>query len=104
MPMRWLLFLSRVSFICGIFFVLTLSILIRDWVREEAITSSFILVGYVLGLIFVPLTNISYLGVLLVRRKVADVVPRWLIGANIFFLLLLLFFIFYWNDPYYHQG
>ncbi|MBL7743848.1 MAG: hypothetical protein JNN00_10280 [Chitinophagaceae bacterium] len=101
--MRWLLFLSRLAFICGIFFLLSISLLIRNWTNDEAISSTIIIIGYFIGLIIVPLVNICYLAVLLVRRKLSAYVPVWLVTANIFFLVILILYIFYFNDPYYHQ-
>jgi hypothetical protein len=101
--MRWLLFLSRLAFICGFFFLLAVSLLIRDWVSEEAITSTIITIGYVMGLIVVPAVNLCYLGVLFVKRRLTVYVPLWLVLANILFLFILGFYIFYLNDPYYHQ-
>lgn len=101
--MRWLLFLSRVAFICGFFFILAVSLLIRDWVSEEAITSTIITVGYVMGLIVVPVVNLCYLGVLFIKRRLTIYVPLWLVLANVLFLFILCFYIFYLNDPYYHQ-
>src|SRR5688572_16297047 len=101
--MRWLLFLSRLAFICGIFLLLSFSLLIRDWTNDEAITSTIITMGYIMGLVIIPFVNISYLVVLFVKRRVSVYVPLWLVVANILFLFILIFFIFYLNDPYYHQ-
>jgi hypothetical protein len=101
--MRWLLFLSRLAFICGIFFLLSISLLIRNWAKDEAISSTIIIIGYFIGLIAVPVVNLCYLGVLIIKRKLSAYVPSWLITANIFFLLILIVYIFYFNDPYYHQ-
>ena len=101
--MRWLLFLSRLAFICGIFFLLSVSLLIRNWTRDEAISSTIIIIGYFIGLIVVPIVNLCYLGVLVIKRKLSVYVPLWLVTANIFFLLILIVYIFYFNDPYYHQ-
>ena len=101
--MKWLLFLSRLAFICGVFFLLSVSLLIRNWTHDEAISSTIIIIGYFIGLIVVPLVNLCYLVVLVVKRKLSVYVPLWLITANIFFLLILIFYIFYFNDPYYHQ-
>ena len=101
--MKWLLFLSRVAFICGLFFLLSISLLIRDWTHDEAISSTIIIIGYFIGLIVVPIVNLCYLAVLAIKRKLAVYVPLWLVTANIFFLLILIVYIFYFNDPYYHQ-
>jgi hypothetical protein len=101
--MRWLLFLSRLAFICGIFFLLSVSLLIRDWLNEEAITSTIIMIGYAIGLIVVPVVNLCYLAVLFIKRRLTVYVPLWLVLSNILFLFILGFYIFYLNDPYYHQ-
>jgi hypothetical protein len=101
--MRWLLFLSRLAFICGLFFLLSVSLLIRNWTKDEAIVSTIIIIGYFIGLIVVPVVNLCYLGVFIAKRKLAVYVPAWLVTSNIFFLLILILYIFYFNDPYYHQ-
>lgn len=101
--MRWLLFLSRLAFICGIFFLLSVSLLVRNWAGDQVTVSTIIIIGYFLGLLIVPAVNLCYLGVLLVRRKLGGYVPLWLVTANLFFLLILILYIFYFNDPYYHQ-
>jgi hypothetical protein len=101
--MRWLLFLSRLAFITGIFFLLSVSLLIRDWAHDDAITSTIITLGYTMGLVLVPVVNLSYLVVLFVKRRLTVYIPRWLVLSNILFLFILLFYIFYLNDPYYHQ-
>ena len=101
--MRWLLFLSRLAFICGIFFLLSLSLLFKDWLKDQTLVSSVVTIGYFMGMIIVPVTNLCYLAVYSIRRKLAVWVPRWLIIANIFFLVVLLYYIFYLNDQYYHQ-
>jgi len=101
--MRWLLFLSRLAFICGFFFLLSVSLLVRDWVNEEAITSTIITIGYMMGLLIVPAVNICYLAVLFIKRRLTAYVPLWLVLSNILFLFILAFYIFYLNDPYYHQ-
>ncbi|HKO78790.1 MAG TPA: hypothetical protein VJU78_00270 [Chitinophagaceae bacterium] len=101
--MRWLLFLSRLAFICGIFFLLSVSLLIKDWTKDDAITSTIITIGYIMGLVIVPSVNLCYLVVLFVKRRISIYVPLWLIISNILFLFILIFYIFYLNDPYYHQ-
>jgi len=101
--MRWLLFLSRLAFICGVFFVVAVSLLIFNWVRNPALESTIIIIGYLMGLILLPVTCLCYLGAILFRKKLSTIVPLWLVVANIFFLLFLFYFIFYLNDPYYHQ-
>ena len=99
--MRWLLFLSRLAFICGIFFLMSLSLLIWDWIKDESLISTIITIGFFMGMIIVPLTLICYLVLWLIRKKPAAIVPQWLIVANILVLLLLLGYIFYIN--YLHE-
>jgi heme/copper-type cytochrome/quinol oxidase subunit 2 len=95
--MRWLLFLSRLAFICGIFFLLSLSLLIWDWIKDESLISTIITIGYFMGLIVVPVTMLCYLVLWLFRKKPATIVPRWLIIANIFVLFILAGYIVYNN-------
>ena len=102
--MRWLLFLSRLAFICGVFLLLALSLLIKEWAKDDAITSTIIMIGYVMGMIIIPAVNICYLAVLSIRRRLTVYVPLWLIVANLLYLFILVFYIFYLNDPYYHQA
>lgn len=101
--MGWLLFLSRLAFICGIFFLLSVSLLLQDWLRLVELKSTVITIGYVMGMIVIPLVNLGYLGVLVTGNWSRARVPRWLAICNFLFLLTLVFFIFYLNDPYYHQ-
>jgi hypothetical protein len=101
--MRWLLFLSRLAFICGLFFVLSFTLLIIKWVNNPELESTIITIGYLMGMIILPVTNLCCLAVFIIKKKLREYVPLWLILANILFLLFLIYFIFYLNDPYYHQ-
>ena len=101
--MRWLLFLSRLAFICGLCFLLSVSLLMQEWISDENLKSMIITIGYLMGMIVIPLVNLCYLAVLIVKRRLKEFVPVWLVIVNFLFLLTLLFFIFYLNDPYYHQ-
>ena len=96
--MRWLLFLSRLAFICGIFFLLSLSLGIRgieNWVKDESAASSIITIGVFMGLLIIPVTNLCYLVLWIARKKTG--VPRWLVISNAMFLLVLLYYIFELN-------
>ncbi len=95
--MRWLLFLSRLAFICGVFFILSLSLLIKDWVEDESLVSTIITIGYFMGMLIVPVTLLCYLVLWVIRKNPAKIVPRWLIIANFVVLLLLLGYICYIN-------
>ena len=96
--MRWTLFLSRVAFICNVFFLIAFSLQVSNWINNLDVISIVLLVGYVLALLFNPLINLCYLLLALLRRRFWDVVPHWLITANIFFLLMQVFYILYLND------
>ncbi|MBM3415174.1 MAG: hypothetical protein FJY20_01750 [Bacteroidetes bacterium] len=98
--MRWLLFLSRLAFICGLFFLVSLSLLKWDWIKDESLVSTIITIGFFMGMIMVPLTLICYLILWLVKKKPASIVPRWLIIGNVVMLLILLAYIFYINYLY----
>ena|SRR6187455_1408670 len=93
--MRWLLFLSRLAFICGICFLLSLALRIWNWSMDEAISSTVIIIGFVIGLLVVPATLICYL-VVLVRKKIIPV-PLWLVISNILFMFILLLYIIFIN-------
>jgi MFS family permease len=101
--MRWLIFLSRVSFLCGLFMLLAFSLLFTSWSENEGLASTVIMAGYGLSMILLPLTGLFYLILSITGRKPGQFVPRWLITCNIIMLLIFLIFTFYFNDPYYNQ-
>ena len=94
--MRWLSFLSRVAFIGNLFFLLTLLLRWKNFIRDEATTSFIIILGYTLTVFVInPITNLLYFATLAIRKKLFDVVPKWLVIANFIFLLLQLVFLLY---------
>ena len=101
--MRWLLFLSRIAFISGICILVWLVLAMVKTEVDEAFSSTVIIIGYFIGGLVLPVTNLVYLVLTLLRKKISNTVPRWLIIANIFFLLVFIYYIFYLNDPYYHK-
>lgn len=97
--MRWLLFLSRIAFICNLFFLLTLLLQWRNIIGDERVASTVIIIGYFFAVFFFnPLANLSYGIALLRRRALFSSVPRWLVVANFIFLLMQLQYIFFLND------
>jgi len=94
---KWL-FWSRVAFICNICFLLAFSIQLTDWVRNQDISSTIALIGYVMGFIINPFVNMAYLVIFIVAKKKLKVVPSWLLTANILFLVMQILYIFYLND------
>jgi hypothetical protein len=101
--MRWLLFLSRLAFISGVCILVWLVLAMTSSENNELFSSTIIIIGYAMGGLLLPATNISYLVMLLMKKKMRPLIPGWLIGANVFFLIVLIYYIFYLNDPYYHQ-
>ena len=95
--MRWLLFLSRLAFICGFFFLLSLSLLLKDWIKDESLVSTIITIGYFMGLIVIPLTLLCYFFLWIFGKKPGAIVPKWLIIGNILMLLILAGYIIYIN-------
>lgn len=91
--MRWLLFLSRLAFICGICILLSLSLLIWEWTSDQDLVGYIITIGIFMGLLVLPLTLLIYLGVIIFRKSLAGIVPLWLVVGNIICLMLLLFYI-----------
>jgi hypothetical protein len=101
--MRWLLFLSRLAFICGFAFVLSFVSLFFKQIENQELLQTLIAIGFVMGAVVLPVSLLSYLVLMLAGKKPGMVVPKWILIANILFLLLLFTYIFYLNDPYYYK-
>lgn len=93
--MGWLLFLSRLAFICGLCFLASLAFLMRREGNTEVVSSTIITIGFVMGLLIVPATLVCYLIVLIRKKQIP--VPLWLIIANIVFLFILMLYIIFIN-------
>lgn len=96
--MRWLLSLSRLAFICNLFFLLAFSIQISNWIKDEQLISTIVVIGYVMGFLINPLANFCYLFTVILARKRLAIVPAWLIVANVLFLVIDAFYILYINS------
>ncbi|MBS1632937.1 MAG: hypothetical protein JST10_10235 [Bacteroidetes bacterium] len=96
--MRWLLFLSRLAFICGFFFLLSISLRFSNWTHDEELSSTIIVIGHFMGLIIVPATILCYFIVWIIKRKLTAFVPLWLVIMNTLFLLALIYYIFFQHD------
>jgi hypothetical protein len=94
--MRWLLFLSRLAFICGLFLLVSISLQLYNWVHEEVIISTIFIIAYFIGIVVIPAVNMCYLAVLIARKNLS-MVPLWLSLSNLLFLFIQLFFVFYLN-------
>jgi hypothetical protein len=102
--MRCCRFLSRVAFICNLFFVLSVLLQWKLFLSNQAALSTILIAGFLLApLLFNPLANLMYLALLISKKQVAPVVPKWLAVANFIFLLLqILFVLFFLHDPFHH--
>jgi hypothetical protein len=100
--MRWVLFLSRVAFICNVFSLLTILLLWKNFIGDQVIVSTIAIMGYFLAIIFNPLVNIIYGILLLSKQPLFMIVPKWLVITNFVFLLLQLQYIFFLNDTLHH--
>jgi hypothetical protein len=96
--MRWLLFLSRLAFICNVFFLLAVSLQLGNWLHNQDITATIAVIGYFMAVLLNPLVNFCYLLCFILRKKFRTVVPSWLIASNLLFLIMQIFYILYLND------
>ena len=92
--MRRVLFFSRVAFLCNICFLLAFSIQLTNWVKNEELKATIIMVGYVMGFIVNPLIVLTYLVIFVSARKKLKLIPSWLLTANILFLVIQILYIF----------
>jgi len=95
--MIWLLKLSRLAFVCNLFFLLAFSLQISGWIKNEQLTSTIVIIGYVFGFLLNPLCNFCYLVFGIFSRNSLKKVPSWLIVANVLFLVIDAFYILYIN-------
>ena len=98
--MKWLLFLSRLAFISGFCFLLSLSLLIKEWTKDQDMTATIITIGTFMGMLLVPATLICYLIVIFRKRKLSEIVPLWLIICNILWMFLYLFYLVFINGQH----
>ena len=95
--MRWLLFLSRLAFICGLFFLASLSLLVKDWLDDKSLVSTIITIGFFMRMIIVPFTLVCYLFTWLAGKKPFATVPKWLALSILFFLFVYAGYVYYSN-------
>jgi len=95
--MRWLLFLSKLAFICNLAFLVSFIFRFTNWLTNHEIQQYIIIIGWVLSVIFNPLVVLCYLLFFLIKRKGLLIVPAWLTVMNVFFLFLQLVFLLLMN-------
>ncbi len=91
-------FISRLAFICNIFFLLAALLQIINYVTNGDVTATIAIIGYFMALLLNPLLILCYMVLFFTNRKVLATVPTWLIAANLVFLVLQIIYIFYLND------
>ena len=102
--MRWLSFLSKLALVCNFFFLLSVLLHFNSFLEDQAVVSTIVIIGYALAVfIFTPLINMIYFSFLVLRKKLFNVVPKWLVLTNFVFLLLqILYVILFLNDSVYN--
>lgn len=95
--MRWLLFLSRLAFVCNCIFLVALSLQFGRWFQNEDAESLVIIIGYFMSGLLNPAAVLCYALLFLRNRTKLSVVPKWLRIANCLFLVLQVFYIFHLN-------
>ena len=102
--MRWLSFLSKLALVCNFFFLLSVLLHFNSFLEDQAVVSTIVIIGYALAVfIFTPMVNMLYFAFLVLRKKLFDIVPKWLVFTNFIFLLLqILYVILFLNDSVYN--
>jgi len=95
--MRWLLFLSKLAFICNLAFLVSFIFRVTNWLTNHDIKEYIIIIGWVLSAVFNPIVVFIYLIIFWIKRKKLSIVPVWLIVMNILFLFLQLIFLLLMN-------
>lgn len=95
--MRRLLFLSRLAFICNVFFLLAVSLQLTRWFQNQDAEALVIIIGYFLVALINPIANFCYFYLLLGNRERLQVVPSWLSVSNFVFFILQIIYLLYLN-------
>jgi hypothetical protein len=100
--MRAILFIARVALICNIVSLFTIFLLFQNKIENNVALSTAIVIGYVLAMIFNPVTNLIALFLLIFKRDIFRRLPLWLVIVNFIFLLLQLQYIDHLNGTLDH--
>lgn len=95
--MRWLLFLSRLAFVCNVFFLLALSLQFGKWFHNQDAEATVLIIGYFMAALLNPAAVVCYLLFLLLKRSRLRAVPGWLMIANALFLVFQIFYLLHLN-------
>jgi hypothetical protein len=102
--MRWLSFLSKLALIGNFFFLMTVALHFYRFLEDQVLVSTVVIIGYALAVfVFTPLVNILYFVFSVLRKKLFDIVPSWMVITNFIFLLLqIAYIIFFLNGSIYN--
>ena len=91
--MRWLLFISRLAFICNILFLIALVAQRVENVFTNADVNNYIII---LGWFVAPFLNlfVAIAAFINLLSKKPNIVPAWLLICNILFLFFQIFYHF----------
>jgi hypothetical protein len=95
-------FLSRLAFICNLFFVFAVIVQLIPDMKTNQVTATIGIMGYFLAVLLNPLVNLVALALWMFKRKYLVQVPRWLLLANFIFLLLQIVYLIFLNDTRHH--
>jgi hypothetical protein len=95
--MRWLLFLSRLAFICNVLFALTYLVQLTRWSTNQELEVTFVFIWYFMAMLLNPIVVICYVLLYFLSRTKLNVVPKWLIMLNTLFIFFQIYFIFHLN-------
>jgi len=90
--MRWLLFLSRVAFICNLFFVACVIFRYTDVLNGQSIKEFLIITGWLMAPVVTVTVNVLLIS-FYIRKTPLDFIPKWLIVFNIIMQLAQLIII-----------
>ncbi len=91
--MRILLFLSRVTLLCNILFLLCVIIArTKDFIHNESINNYIIILGFSAPVLNFILTVLIIINML---RKKVNTIPAWLTITNFLFLIAQLMILFH---------
>src|SRR5215203_2207968 len=94
--MRWIPLLSRIAFICNLMFLFCILLQWKLFISNQVLLSTILTIGFFLApFIFSPVVNLFYLAILLQKKSISTVVPKWLAVSNFIFLLLQAIFVLF---------
>ena len=95
--MRWLLFLSKLAFVCNLLFIPAFVLQMKNFLLDQVVASYIIIIGFVFAILFNPITNLCYVVAFFSNKKILSLIPGWLIVVNIIFLFLQVVFLLLMN-------